>query len=145
VDGATVISFGGTPDNPELADLAIDGDSDTAWPTDPYKKPDAIPRYKNGVGLLLQLSEATTLSAVTVDVSSSGTEVQIRSARSALPTTLSDTTALTASTRVWPGINTIEITSSTRTSYVLVWVTKLGTTEGKNVATISEITLQGPG
>jgi hypothetical protein len=142
VDSVSVISFGGTPDHPELAELAVDGNSGTAWPTDAYRKPDAIPRYKNGVGLLLQLSEATALSSATINVSSRGTQVQIRSARSAYPSTLAETNALTPSTPVSPGDNKIAITSSAETSYVLVWVTKLGTTNGDNVATISEITLR---
>ena len=142
---ATVFPPGPGADNPGLAKFAIDGDPDTVWTTDPYKRPDAFPRYKAGFGLLLQLPKPTALSAVTIEVGSNGTDVQIRSARSATPDGLDDTTELTPPTPVHRGTNRIPIEASTKTSYVLVWISKLGTTNRQNQATLSEITLQAAG
>ena len=139
---ATVFSPGGAPDHPGQADLAIDGDPDTSWPTDVYRDAVPFPTFKEGVGLMLELPEPTALSEVTIDVPSTGTEVQIRAADNPSPTSLSDTTALTPVVGLQPGENTITIDDRTRTSDVLVWIAKLGTTDGQSRTDISEITLR---
>ena len=139
---ATVFSPGGAPDHPGQAGLAIDGDPNTFWPTDTYVDTAPFPVFKNGVGLMLQLSEPTALSTVTVDVPSTGTEVQIRAADSTSPTSLSDTTELTPSVRLQPGHNRIAVKSEKKTSDVLVWISTLGKTDGQSRTAISEITLR---
>ncbi len=139
---ATVFSPGGAPDNPQKAGLAIDGNPDTSWPTVTYTDPVPFPNFVEGEGLMLHLSEATALSAVTIDLSSTGTEVQIRSSPTESPTTLADTTELVGTTQLQPGHNRIDVHNSTKTSNVLVWITKLGTTDGQSRTEISEITLQ---
>lgn len=139
---ATVFSPNGSPDNPQEADLAIDGDPDTSWRTVTYKDPVPFPNFIEGEGLVLHLSEPTALSAVTIDLSSTGTEVQIRSSPTEKPTTLAETTELTPTTPLQPGHNRIEVHDKTTTSNVLVWISKLGTTDGQSRTEISEITLQ---
>ena len=140
---ATVFSPGGTPDNPQQAGLAIDGDPDTSWSTVTYKDAVPFPNFIEGEGLLLHLSEPTALSVVNIDVSSTGTEVQIRASSTETPATLADTTELTPTTPLQPGYNRIEVHDRTETSNVLVWITKLGTTDGASRTAISEIALQG--
>jgi serine/threonine-protein kinase len=139
---ATVFSPSGAPDNPQKADLAIDGNPETSWPTVTYKDPVPFPNYIEGEGLLLHLSDPTALSAVTIDLSSTGTEVQIRSSPTDTPTRLADTTELTPTTPLQPGHNRIAVRDRTKTSNVLVWISKLGTTDGQSRTEISEITLQ---
>ncbi|MEN4478181.1 lipid II flippase MurJ [Mycolicibacterium cosmeticum] len=139
---ATVYSPEGEADEPALAGLAIDGNPATVWPTDTYSDPNPFPNFKNGVGLMLQLSQPTTLASVTVDVTSTGTAVQIRSAQSANPAKLEDTTVLAPATPLKKGSNTISIPNASPTSYVLVWISTLGTVDGKNRSDISEITLK---
>ena len=139
---ATVFSPSGAPDNPQKAGLAIDGNPDTSWPTVTYKDPIPFPNFVEGEGLLLHLSDPTALSAVTIDLSSTGTEVQIRSSPTETPATLADTTELTPTTPLQPGHNRIAVRDRTKTSNVLVWITKLGTTDGQSRTEISEITLQ---
>jgi tRNA A-37 threonylcarbamoyl transferase component Bud32 len=139
---ATVFSPSGAPDNPQKADLAIDGNPDTSWPTVTYKDPVPFPNFIEGEGLLLHLSEPTALSAVTIDLSSTGTEVQIRSSPTENPTTLSETTELVGTTPLQQGPNRIEVDNKTKTSNVLVWINKLGTTDGQSRTEVSEITLQ---
>jgi serine/threonine-protein kinase len=139
---ATVFSPSGAPDNPEKAGLAIDGNPDTSWSTVTYKDAVPFPNFVEGEGLLLHLSEPTALSAVTIDVSSTGTEVQIRSSPTENPAKLSDTTELTSTTPLQQGHNRIAVHDQTKTSNVLVWITTLGTTNGESLTEISEITLQ---
>jgi serine/threonine protein kinase len=139
---ATVFSPSGAPDNPQKASLAIDGNPETGWPTVTYKDAVPFPNFVEGEGLLLHLSEPTALSAVTIDVSSTGTEVQIRSSPTENPAKLADTTELTPTTPLQPGHNRIEVHDRTKTSNVLVWISTLGTTDGQSRTEISDITLQ---
>jgi putative peptidoglycan lipid II flippase len=139
---ATVFSPGGGVDNPQSAGLAIDGDPGTAWSTDTYFDAVPFPGFKDGVGLLLQLPQPTVLSAVTVDLDSTGTVVQIRSSPTTTPAKLADTTELTPPTPMQPGHNNIPVHTRTPASTVLVWISTLGTTGGKSRTDISEITLQ---
>jgi len=139
---ATVFSPAGAPDNPQQAGKAIDGNPDTSWSSVTYKDAVPFPNFIEGEGLLLHLSEPTALSAVTIDLSSTGTEVQIRSSPTETPTKLSDTTELTPTTPLQPGHNRIEVHDESKTSNVLVWISKLGTTDGQSRTSISEITLQ---
>jgi len=139
---ATVFSPDGPPDNPQDANLAIDGNPNTAWSTVTYKDAVPFPKFIEGMGLLLHLSQSTALSAVTIDVSSTGTQVQIRSSPTDTPTKLADTTELTPNTPLRPGHNRIAVHNQTKTSNVLVWISTLGTTDGESRTAISEITLQ---
>ncbi len=139
---ATVFSPGGGADNPDKADLALTGGSGTGWPTDTYTDPNPFPNFKNGVGLLLELPQPTTVGSVSLTVPSTGTQVQIRSASSASPSTLDDTTALTAPTTLQPGANTIQVDAKEPTTYLVVWISTMGTTDGKNKTEISGLTVK---
>lgn len=140
---AIVFSPGGTPDNPDSAGLAIDGDPATAWSTDTYSDAEPFPKFKPGLGLMLQLPEATSLSAVTIDLDSTGTVAQIRSSANATPAKRSDTGELSPPTPLRPGHNVIPVNASAApTTFVLVWITTLGTTGGKSHTDISEVTLE---
>lgn len=139
---ATVFSPNGSPDNPQKAGLAIDGNPDTGWPTVTYTDPVPFPNFVEGEGLVLHLSEPTALSAVTIDLTSTGTEVQIRSSPTENPTSLADTTELVGTTPLQQGENRIEVHDNTKTSNVMVWITKLGTTDGQSRTEISNVTLQ---
>lgn len=139
---ATVFSPDGAPDNPQDAKLAIDGNPNTAWSTVTYKDAVPFPKFIEGMGLLLHLSEPIALSAVTIDVSSTGTKVQIRSSPIEAPAKLADTVELTPTTPLEPGHNRIPVHNRTKTSNVLVWISTLGTTNGESRTKIYEITLQ---
>jgi putative peptidoglycan lipid II flippase len=139
---ATVFSPGGDADNPGQADQAIDGDPAKAWSTDTYFDAAPFPKFKSGVGLLLQLPKPVAVHAVSLDVASTGTQVQIRSSRTADPNALSDTTELTPPTLLQPGHNRIAINNAPPTSTVLVWICTLGTIDGRSQSAISELQLQ---
>jgi putative peptidoglycan lipid II flippase len=139
---ATVFSPGGEADNPDTAAMAIDGSPGTAWQTDTYSDPAPFPGFKNGVGLILQLPQPTTVGSVNVTLNSTGTSVQLRSAQSATPSTLDDTTELTSPTPMKTGSNTITVSNPKSTSYLVVWITTLGTVGGKSETAISDITVK---
>ncbi|MBV9353151.1 MAG: murein biosynthesis integral membrane protein MurJ [Mycobacterium sp.] len=138
----TVFSPEGDADAPDQARLAIDGNPATGWSTDTYNDAVPFPGFKNGVGLLLQLPKPTVVGTVTINISSTGTKIQIRSSPTPTPAKLEDTAALTPPTSVQPGRNRIPVNASSPTSNLLVWISTLGTTDGKSRAEISEITVQ---
>ncbi|AKK30085.1 murein biosynthesis integral membrane protein MurJ [Mycobacterium sp. EPa45] len=139
---ATVFSPGGGADNPDKADLALTGGPGTGWPTDIYTDPNPFPNFKSGVGLLVQLPQPTTVGSVSLTVPSTGTQVQIRAASSANPGSLDDTTVLTQPTALQPGANTIQVNAKAPTTYLLVWISTMGTTDGKNKTEISGLTVK---
>ena len=139
---ATVFSPDGEADNPGTAGNAIDGDPSTSWQTDIYHDTVPFPGFKSGVGLMLQLPSPTVVGTVTMDTTSTGTKVEIRSAPTATPTKLDDTTVLAPAFTLKPGHNVIPVRAGATTSNLLVWISTLGTTDGKNRADFSEITVQ---
>lgn len=139
---ATVFSPEGEADAPDQAPLAIDGNTTTVWPIDTYSDPVPFPNFKNGVGLMLQLPQPTTVGEVTIDLNSTGTSVEIRSAQSPTPSSLSDTTVLTPATPLRPGSNTIKVENASPTSNLLVWVSTLGQVNGESRSDIAEITVK---
>jgi len=142
---ATVFSPEGEADAPTAARLAIDGNPTTVWPIDTYTDPMPFPNFKNGVGLILQLPKPTKIGEVGIDLNSTGTAVEIRSAQSQTPASLADTTVLKSATNLQPGQNTIKLDNAEPTSYLLVWVSTLGTVDGENRSDIAEITLKAAG
>jgi putative peptidoglycan lipid II flippase len=139
---ATVFSPDGDPDNPGTAGQAIDGDPSTAWATEIYTDAVPFPSFKQGEGLILQLPSPTVVGQVTIDTPSTGTRVEIRSASSPSPSSLSDTTVLAPAFTLKPGHNVIPVRAGSPTSNLLVWISTLGTTAGKSQAGLSEITVQ---
>src|SRR6476619_5632737 len=139
---ATVFSPAGEADAPTEARLAIDGNPATVWPIDTYTDPVPFPNFKNGVGLMLQLPKPTKIGEVTIDVNSTGTAVEIRSAQTSTPSSLAATTELTRATTLQPGQNTIKVENAEATSNLLIWVSTLGTVDGASRSDVAEITLK---
>ena len=139
---ATVFSPEGEADAPDQAPLAIDGSQSTVWPIDTYTDAVPFPNFKNGVGLMLQLSQPTTIGEVTINLNSTGTAVEIRSSDTPTPSSLDDTTVLTPATTLKPGANTIQVENAAPTSYVLVWVSTLGRVNGESRSDIAEVALK---
>jgi putative peptidoglycan lipid II flippase len=138
----TVFSPEGEPDAPDEAPKAIDGNTSTVWPIDTYTDPVPFPNFKNGVGLMLQLPEPTTIGEVTVNLNSTGTAVEIRSSETPTPSSLEDTALLTPATTLKSGSNTIKVDNAAPTSNVLVWVSTLGQVDGESRSDIAEVTLK---
>jgi len=139
---ATVFSPQGEADAADQAPLAIDGNPSTVWPIDTYTDPVPFPNFKNGVGLMLQLPQPTAIGEVTINLDSTGTAVEIRSAQTPTPSSLDDTTVLAPATQLKPGSNTIKVNNPTQTSNLLVWVSTLGQVDGKSRSDIAEITVK---
>ncbi|MEB3980889.1 murein biosynthesis protein MurJ [Mycobacterium sp. 663a-19] len=139
---ASVFAPDGDPDNAGTAGQAIDGDPTTAWATEVYTDAVPFPSYKQGEGLMLQLPNPTVVGQVTIDTPSTGTKVEIRAASTQSPAKLQDTTVLAPAFTLKPGHNVIPVRAGAPTSNLLVWISTLGTTNGKSQAGFFEITVQ---
>jgi tRNA A-37 threonylcarbamoyl transferase component Bud32 len=129
-------------ERPEVVDLAIDGDPNTAWETTSYRRPDLEwGGLKSGVGIMVELDEAADISAVEVDSQFSGWTAEIY---------VSDR-AQTSGLDAWgepvgriegaqSGTNRVELDQPTEGGAVLVWLTSQG--DGRPQMTISEIRVQ---
>jgi putative peptidoglycan lipid II flippase len=139
---ASVYSPDNETDNPGQAGQAIDGDASTSWSTEVYTDAVPFPAFKQGEGLMLQLPNSTVVGQVAIDTTSTGTKVEIRSASTPSPSKLENTTVLVPAVALKPGHNVIPVRSGAATSNLLVWISTLGTTNGKSQASFSEITVQ---
>jgi putative peptidoglycan lipid II flippase len=137
-----VYSPDGDADNSGQAGQVIDGDPSTAWSSEVYTDAVPFPSFKQGEGLMLQLPKSTVVGQVTIDTTSTGTKVEIRSASTPSPASLNDTTVLAPAFPLKPGHNVIPVRAGSPTSNLLVWISTLGSTSGKSQAVISEITVQ---
>ncbi len=137
----SVFSPEGTADNSADAGKAIDGNPATSWATDQYRQ--QLPKFKSGLGLLVTLPGATKLASVGIDSPSDGTLVEIRSAQSATPA-LADTVLINTVT-LTSGHTDIPISSMPPSSYVLVWITRLGGSVGSYSSKINDLTFQRAG
>jgi putative peptidoglycan lipid II flippase len=116
--------LGNGSENPDQAPLAIDGDSETAWPTQTYFDP--LEQQKAGVGLLLDLGRQVEVSAVDLTLvgQSSDVEVLLAPADSVGPPPTPD--GFTLLGRVVDAGTTVSVTGDPATTqYVLVWFTRL--------------------
>ncbi|WP_413232351.1 murein biosynthesis integral membrane protein MurJ [Mycolicibacterium sp. 141076] len=140
--GVTVFSPGGGADSPETAGKAITGAPGDAWSTDVYTDPTPFPGFKSGVGLMLNLPQSTTVASVSLNLTSTGTAIQIRSAQTANPSSLDATTVLTQPATMKTGSNTITINNAQPTQHLLIWISTLGTVDGKSKTDISNVVVK---
>jgi cytoskeletal protein RodZ len=112
---------GGPGDNPQLASLAIDGSSATAWHTDWYATA-LFGGLKQGTGLLLDMGRTVTITSAQITLDSArGADFQLRvgtaPALANLPPVARATNAA--------GLVRLRLTKPARGRYVVVWFTKL--------------------
>lgn len=137
-------SANGNAENSSSASNVIDGDPSTSWSTDTYRDqfgtgPSA---YKSGLGLMFTLDGAQEVRELRL-VSADDIRFEVRSADTASPTSLDDTTRL-ASGRVRDGSATVEIDTPSESEHILVWITRLGTSgTAAYSASITEVELLG--
>jgi len=135
VAGIEVYDPTGDPDNQGRVSRLIDGDTASNWRTYEYRQ--QFPAYKPGVGIMVSFASAVQLSSVAVDSPSPGTVIQVRSAQSA-DAALNDTTVMAEGT-LGDGGTQISLAGSQPVTHVLLWITKLGESDGNNVTQLNEV------
>ena len=105
----------------EAVDRAFDGDTSTYWYTMTYQRPD-FAGFKDGVGYVMTLEQATTVSTVTLLTGSTGGHVEIRASDASDPSG----GTLLASGEFGPEV-TFDLDPPTETATLTLWITELPT------------------
>lgn len=146
---ATISDFdpeqdGGTPEeNPDLLPLAVDGRPGTAWETETYFDGPALPPYKSGVGLLLDLGQETEVADVVAQLPGSGYSVQLLAAGegSGAPTTATGLDRVATRTGVG-GRVVLAPDSPVTTRYLVLWLTALPSVDGGYQGQVAEVVVR---
>lgn len=132
----------GKMDNAGQMFKVIDGDPTTGWDTDVYKQ--QFPLFIPGLGIMAGFGQPVSISSVTITSPSPGTVVEIHAA--AGPDVQLAAAPLLATGTLQAGQTTIPLPAGQQPSpYLLIWLTKLGTTQGGFMSEIDEITFQSTG
>ncbi|WP_152188941.1 murein biosynthesis integral membrane protein MurJ [Georgenia satyanarayanai] len=123
-------------ENPELTPQALDGDDSTYWRSRSY----VDPQYgmKSGIGLHVELEEATLVSSVTMDLMGEGGNVEIRATSPDEPTEGD----VLASGEMGPD-TTFTFDEPVETDSIVLWFTSLpvADSDGRNRIELAELTV----
>ena len=136
-------SSAGTAENSASAPNVADGDRSTSWSSDTYRAQigDSPSAYKPGIGLMFTLDGEQEVRRVVLHSEDDDVRFEVRSATSATPGSLDETTRLGTGT-VRDGEATVTIDEPEETQYLLVWITRLGTSGAQAYdAEITEVEL----
>ncbi len=131
---STLDPQGGDGENDSRVQDAIDGDTGTWWPSSTYKTED-FGGLKEGVGVVVELAEKSTVSTVTLGFRGSGGAFELRSAPGI---------GLGGSTVIGTGSVTgesveVKLKEPVETKYVVIWFTKLPENDGKWRVQLTEV------
>ncbi|MDP4014279.1 MAG: hypothetical protein U0990_01810 [Candidatus Nanopelagicales bacterium] len=126
-------------ENPDLAPLAVDADTDSAWRTVSYLSSSMDP--KTGVGLLLDLGATRPVAAVDLKLSGTGTDFEILTSKQRHGS-LSDFRRMVSVTSAGDAI-TVRIPRPLSARYVLVWLTGLPYDEVGYTGGIADVRILG--
>ena len=128
---------GDQKENNSQAARVYDGDPATTWTTELYATPH-FGNLKNGVGLLLDLGQPTSVHKVTIDLANGPLDVTVYAATSpSIQGAAVIGTASAASGRIQLKASTVMPESQ----FIIVWFTSLAQDGGRFGASISEIVL----
>ncbi|MCT2173421.1 protein kinase family protein [Dietzia cinnamea] len=136
-------SSAGTAENSASAPNVADGDRSTSWSSDTYRAQigDSPSAYKPGIGLMFTLDGEQEVRRVVLHSEDDDVRFEVRSATSATPSSLDETTRLGTGT-VRDGEATVTIDEPEESRYLLVWITRLGTSGAQAYDTeITEVEL----
>lgn len=136
-------SSAGTAENSASAPNVADGDRSTSWSSDTYRAQigDSPSAYKPGIGLMFTLDGEQEVRRVVLHSEDDDVRFEVRSSPTATPSSLDETTRLGTGT-VRDGEATVTIDEPEESRYLLVWITRLGTSGAQAYdAEITEVEL----
>jgi hypothetical protein len=133
----TLDPLGDGEENDDAAPKAIDGDAETFWPSSTYKTED-FGKLKDGVGMVVDLGRASTVSGVDLAVRGSGGTVEIRKAPGPA---LDDSEVLTTAQIDGDPIK-VTLDAPVETQYVVLWFTRLPDTGSGYRVELGEVTVR---
>jgi hypothetical protein len=136
---------GDESENPDDANLAIDGDPETGWHTTTYFNRPELGGLKDGVGLVVDLGDVRDVSQVRLTLGGDPTSVELYGApgRTSPPERLSGLTKLGSVTADGQHAR-VKLADDTKTRFLLIWLTSLPeVSAGKYQGDIREIVVRG--
>jgi serine/threonine-protein kinase len=135
----------GTPpgsEHPELTELAIDGDSSTAWATEEYTETPVLEDAgKAGVGLILDAEEPVQGADLAISSTEGGWDAEIYAAESGPPDTFEGWGEPVGSVSGAAAEEVFELELPGPAQYYLIWLTRLAGSPGEYKVEISEARL----
>lgn len=125
VAAATLFDPSPSSDGSEAAkiDLSHDGDPQTSWPTDRYKRNATFGNLKQGLGIAFDLGSPTTVKQVQISTGQPGFDVEIRAGDA--PNGSLDSYRVVGSQSGVGAQQSIDVRSTATARYYVVWITKL--------------------
>jgi len=128
---------GGDGENDELAPLAIDGDPATSWRSSTYNTA-TFGGLKDGVGLVVTLTEPAPVTSVTLQVNGTGGVVEVR----ASPGQGLEGSQVLGTGVPGSGPVTVTLDEPVSTQNLIIWVTELPSVEGSFRIELAEVQVQ---
>ncbi len=113
-------------ENPELVDLAVDGDPSTAWQTLTYQGNPKLGLLKDGVGLVVDLGKPVDVSSVNLTLIGRPTSLEILAADegAGAPTSADGLNRVASANGAGPKLD-LQLDDPVSTRYLVVWLTSL--------------------
>jgi len=128
---------GGDGENDESAPLAIDGDPDTFWRSSTYASA-AFGNLKDGLGMVVTLTEQAPVTSVTLQVNGTGGLVEVRSA----PGQGLEGSQLLGTGVPGSGPITVTLDEPVSTQNLVLWFTELPSVGGSFRIELAEVQVQ---
>ena len=135
--------FGGDGEHPEEAELAVDGDTGTAWSTEEYTASAVLEDAagKPGVGLIVEAPEPVDGTNMSIKTAEGGWDADIYAAADGPPTALEDWGEPVGQVANAAEDEQIELDLPEPAQYYLIWLTKLAGAPGAFKVEIAEAQL----
>ncbi|MBV9830936.1 MAG: hypothetical protein JOZ82_05015, partial [Marmoricola sp.] len=136
--------LGDGSENDAEAGNVIDGNPATGWQTSTYYNNPALGGLKSGVGVLLDLGGEKTPASVAIRFKGQPTDVELYAASAGVtqpPDALDQLTKVGTESNA-PETTTVRVDHSTRTRYLLIWLTKLPPVPGGFRGEITDVTVR---
>jgi serine/threonine protein kinase len=131
-------------ENPDQASLAVDGKPDTGWRTLTYKDDPHLGGLKSGVGLVLDLGSEQEVGSVSVTLVGDPTDLELYATAPGVdnpPAELADARRVGGTTADGTSA-VIRLDATSRTRFLVVWLTKLPPVSGGFRGEIAEVTVR---
>ncbi|MDP3892177.1 MAG: hypothetical protein Q8Q44_13195, partial [Nocardioides sp.] len=132
---------GNGEENPDRVGLAHDGDPSTAWPSLTYEQNFGPGGLKTGLGLVVELDEATAISGIDLTMVGEPTDVEVYITDEA-PSSVDDLEP--AATGTVGAEGTLDLADPVEGRFVTLWFTSIpGVEDGRFRAEVAEVEIRG--
>lgn len=142
IAGVSDLDPAGDPpeENPDLAELAVDGDPSTAWQTMTYFNNPELGGLKDGVGLVVDLGEPAEVSRVQLTLQGRPTGLAVFAADEE-PSDVDGLTRIARENNARTEVD-LDLEQPVTTQYLVVWLTSLPAAEGGYQGRVAEIVVR---